>query len=176
MPRRKPASARQNRETKDIGLARIHARLVPPPPHPAKGKLLAQTVKDWDTFWASDVAGTVIDADLVALRRLFQMYDARERAVRAWLAAPFTLGSTKQLQNHPAASVVASMDTRITKLEDRFGITPLGRLKLGIVLGAAAKSLEDMNRDFSDEDDDDESSIDPRLAQVIDITDHDDTG
>lgn len=165
-PPRKPAERRQRRATKDVGVVVALASAEPPPPHPDRHKLLAVTVKAWSTFWSSDLAGLVQPADMQALGRLFRMYDLRERMERALLAQPFTTGSTGQLVAHPAAKEIASLDGRIVALEDRFGLTPAGRLKLGIVFGAAARSLEDLNRGF---DDDDEAHEDPRV-RAIDTT------
>jgi len=176
MPRRKPASARQNRETRDIGLVRQQTGKVPECPPMADGTaMLPATREAWAAFWASDVAGLVVDADVPALGRLFGLYDLRDRMMRAYLSEPFAAGSTGQLKIHPAGTEVASLDARILQLEDRFGITPAGRLKLGIVLGAAAKSLEDLNASFLDDGDDDgdgTEDVDPRqpLRVVIDAT------
>lgn len=131
---------------------------------------LSETIqRAWTNFWTSEISGLVLDADRPALHRLFEMYDQRERLMRAYRSKPFTKGSTNQTVVHPAAKEIASVDSRIQSLEDRFGITPAGRLKLGIILGAAAKSLEEMNRDFDTYDE--ENDIDPRLGKnVIDLT------
>lgn len=168
MPRRKPASARQNRETKDIGLVRIATHGVPACPRIDGKPMLAATQKAWAEFWRSDVAGLVLDADRPALDRLFGMIDLRERMLRSGMAEPFSTGSTGQLVVHPAMKEVASLDARIQTLEDRFGITPAARLKLGIVLGAAAKSLEDLNASFTsgDTDEAEGDDEDPRLRAI----------
>lgn len=171
MPRRKPASARANRETRDIGLARLARSGVPECPKPNGKPMLAVTRAAWATFWGSDVAGLVLDADRPALDRLFSLYDLRERMLRAYLKTPFSTGSLKQVTIHPAAKELASLDGRIVALEHDFGITPAGRLKLGIVLGAAAKSLEAMNDAFNDDSDEDSGEeLDPRKVTYIDAT------
>lgn len=164
MPK-KPAERRQNRATKDVGV--LEALGDVEVPAPARGKLLASTTKAWKVFWATEVAQLVTPADRMALDRLFRMYDMRERMERAFLAMPFTVGSTGQIVAHPASKEVASLDGRILALEDRFGITPAARLKLGITLGLAKKSLEDMNNAFVDSEPDED---DPRLrGDIIDI-------
>jgi len=140
---------------------------VPPPPRPNGKPLLSSIGQAWVAFWTSDISGLVLDADRHSLDRLFVMYDLRERMMRAFHDKPFTQGSTGQTVVHPAAKEIASLDARIKGDEERFGITPASRLKLGIVLGAAAKSLEDMNSGFTV--DDDEEEVDPRLGRVIDI-------
>lgn len=140
---------------------------IPDVPRHHKKPLLARTVKAWEMFWTSEISGLVVDADREALDRLFCLYDTRERMQRTFLEKPFTTGSTGQTVVHPAAKEVAALDERILRLEDRFGITPSARLKLGIVLGAAARSLEEMNRDFDTYEEEDD--VDPR-SNVIDIS------
>lgn len=166
---RKTPETRQRRNTPDIGNAEKAAGPAPTPPHPESRKLLVQTVRAWNEFWASDLSGLVLTADRPALARLFRMYDLRERMERQLLKQPFVLGSTGQLVSHPAAKEIASLDGRIVALEDRFGITPLARLKLGVTFGQAAKSLEAINADF-DLDEEEDAQADPRLRAVIDTT------
>lgn len=84
-----------------------------------------------------------------------------------------TTGSTGQLALHPLYKHVSTLDEKITALEDRFGLTPLARLKLGAQLGDAAKSLDQLNRALTE--DDGEDVPDPRQApnpagQVIDAS------
>lgn len=165
MPPRKRPEQRIGRGTADLTLASPIPVTAPPPPHPGRRKLLKVTVEAWSTFWQSDLAALVNDADRPALDRLFRMYDQRERFDRLLLAEPFTTGSTGQLVTNPAAKEVASLDGRIRDLEDRFGLTPKARLQLGITLGAAAKSLDDLNRGFA-HDLDDDPETDPRLAVI----------
>lgn len=167
MPPRKPADRRQGKGTRDVGAVSAVATSVPSAPHPSGSKLLAATVEAWETFWSDELAGLVKPADMPALVRLFRMYDLRERMERQLLKQPFAEGSTGQIVVHPASKEMASLDGRILALEDRFGITPAGRLKLGVVFGAAARSLEELNRDF---DHDDEIDADPRRLAAIDTT------
>ena len=125
-----------------------------------------QTVAAWSSFWQSDLSGLVLAADRPALARLFRMYDMRERLERVYQKQPFSVGSTGQLVSHPASKEIASLDGRILALEDRFGITPMGRLKLGVTFGAAAKSLEALNAEFGDDTEDEDPRTDPRIIDV----------
>lgn len=64
------------------------------------------------------------------------------------------------------------MRNEILSLEDRFGLNPQSRLKLGISLGEAQKSLADMNRRVAEKARPGGEVVerpDPRLA-VIDTT------
>lgn len=150
------------------GLARVPD--VPAPPKPGGKALLAVTVQAWEAFWSSPaLAGLVQPADLAALHRLFVLYDDRERMERAYRAQPFTAGSTGQMVVNPAAREIASMDPRISQLEDRFGLTPMARLKLGLTFGEAQRSLDAINREFdADDDEAEDEEEDPRL-RVIDV-------
>ncbi len=98
------------------------------------------------------------------------MYDERERLDRQFRRSPFVTGSTGQTVAHPSAKLVASLDGRIVALEDRFGITPLARMKLGIAVGEAALSLEDLNSEFDEEET--EEDADPRL-EVLEVDEAD---
>jgi P27 family predicted phage terminase small subunit len=164
---RKPPNRRQGRGTADVGkVVQIPTR-IPPAPHPPKRKLLVATVRAWEAFWKSPQASLVNDSDHGALERLFHMYDMRTRLERLVLSSPIVKGSTGQPVMHPAAAEVASLDARIDRLEPRFGITPKGRLDLGIAFGQAAKSLEGMNAEFDEDDtEDDVDDEDPRRSAI----------
>jgi P27 family predicted phage terminase small subunit len=136
---------------------------------PALGDgMLEVTRKSWNAFWASKLAQRVVaTTDLPALRRLFSLYDERERALRAYRRERLVVGSTGQPVINPMAKVMVALDTEIRALEDRFGLSPAARIRLGIALGEAKKTLEDMNRGL-DEDGDEkpETEEDPRIIRV----------
>lgn len=166
-PPKKPAGRRVRTQTRDVGLVAVGSpRKTPPAPHPPGRKLLADTVHQWEEFWATDVAGMVKPADMPALVRLFRMYDLRARLEKIVLKEPLVPGSQGQPRMNPAAAELASLDTRILALEDRFAGSPMARLKLGVTFAEAARSLEDLNRDFDADEDEEE---DPRL-RAIDTT------
>jgi P27 family predicted phage terminase small subunit len=129
-------------------------------------EFLVQTRRVWEAFWGSELAQAVDAAtDAHALRRLFSLFDERERAYRAFREKRLVRGSQGQLVLNPLWRHAAVMDSEIRQLEDRFGLTPRARLALGITLGEAQKSLEDMNRRLNeDQDEDGQSPADPRLA------------
>ena len=126
---------------------------------------LVYTREAWECYWSSSLPQLLTEADRPALIRLFDLYDQRERISRVFHREPFSTGSTGQKIVNPAARELASLDGRIIALEDRFAITPLARMKLGITIGEAAHSLDDLNREFDDEDGNNE---DPRRLEVID--------
>jgi phage terminase small subunit len=127
---------------------------------------LPATRERWASYWQSDVARLVeAETDGMAVVRLFTLYDERERAYRAYRRKRMVPGSQGQPVVNPIWKHAAVMDGEIRQLEDRFGITPQARLKLGVQLGEAVRSLEDMNRELNDGDDGD-SQKDPRLEIV----------
>ena len=168
MSAKKPAARRQGRGTNDVGtVVRPMPSRVPAPPHPQGRKLLASTVKAWERFWASDLSSLVKPEHTPALERLFRMYDMRERLERVALKQPVVSGSTGQPKMSPALGEIASLDGRILALEERFGLNPAAMLKLGISFSQAARSLEDMNRDFDDHDDEEDAvDEDPRVHAI----------
>jgi P27 family predicted phage terminase small subunit len=146
----------------------LAADAIPDVAPPPDRSWLAPTKRDWLTFWSEPICQLVQDADLPALRRLFTLYDERGRLQAEYRKQRMTTGSTGQLVVNPAAAAIASLDTRIKELEAQFGMTPASRLRLGITLGEAARSLEQMAQLASP--DDDLWANDPR---VIDVESHD---
>lgn len=131
-------------------------------PAPPKG-LLAVTVQEWATFWESPLARYVAGADLGDLVRLFRLKDERERAYRGFRKERLVLGSKGQPVLNPLGAYVLQLDAELRQLSDRFGLSPKARAHLGIDLGKAKRTLEDVNRDLNDPD---ETENDPDLAAV----------
>lgn len=118
---------------------------VPDPP----GDLLPDTVREWSEFWRSPIAQAVDrTTDVPALRRLFWLKDERERLAAMFRAERLTLGSTGQLTLNPLGRHLAVVDAEIRQLEDRFGLSPTARLRLGVQLGEAKRTLDDLNREL----------------------------
>lgn len=133
---------------------------------PAPGGLLRATLESWESFWSSALARLVDpETDLPAIRRLFTLQDERERALRSYTKRRLVEGSMGQPVINPAFRQVPRWDAEIRALEDRFGLTPASRFRLGIALGDAARSLEDLNAGL-DVDGDDGARDDPRLSLV----------
>jgi P27 family predicted phage terminase small subunit len=172
-PPPKPAGRRQRRNPRS-STERAGPELVAlaggrgAPPDPPAG--LLKTVRDsWPRFWASELAQLVQPAtDLPALERLWTLYDERMRALRGYRRQRLVRGSTGQMVLSPLAAAMKAFDSEIRALEDRFGLTPMARLRLGVALGEAARSLEDLNRGL-DDDDSEPADADPR-HRVVDAT------
>jgi len=150
-PIRKPANKRQNTITKDVILRPVATPVIPEAPR----GILKVTRQRWATFWRSDVSSVAGEADLPALHRLFVYYDEWERCMAAARKERLVMGGStgRTPALHPLYSQALAIEARIGKLEPEFGLTPLARVKLGIQVGEAQRSLADLNADAETEDD-----------------------
>lgn len=153
MPRHpKPVALRANRERRDMGLLAPQSGLFTPPDPPPG--LLATSVTSWARFWSSPLARMVVpETDVETLRRLWSLRDERERVYRALKRQRMVGGYKGQPRANPLYASMASLDSTIERLEDRFGLSPSARLKLGVILGDAARSLADLNADLEADED-----------------------
>lgn len=163
----KPPARRQRRNKRDAAGPRA---VRPVSALPVRQSLeprswwLASTSRAWASFWASDFAGLLcLGTDASALLRLFDLRDERARLACVARKNRFLLGSKEQLVLNPAYRIISSMDAEIRALEDRFGLSPLGRLHLGVTFAAARRSLEDIH-DEAERAPDEPDEPDPRLA------------
>jgi hypothetical protein len=165
-PPPKPSERRQWRGRHDVGLVAAAGIVdgVPPPP----AGVLKATREAWDSFFESPVAGLVDrQSDLPALARLFVFYDDAERSDRAFRKQPFIEGSQGQPVVNPMGGRSLALQPHIRALEDRFGLSPLARLKLGVKFGEAARSLDELNRSLLDHNAEDEGEEeDPRIVNI----------
>lgn len=133
MPVKKPPERRHNVKTKDVGAV---VALVPAQQSPmvATADLAwRDDVREaWAELWSSPLAGHFRPTDVPALRRLFdyrhQLIEAGER----YAEEPMTVGSMGQPVLSPWAAEVHRLEATVQKLEDRFGLTPMSRLRLGV--------------------------------------------
>jgi len=150
MPRLpKPKPLRQNTERRDLGLVGIvpATQRVPPvpPAPPAPAEWLAESKTEWQSFWTSPLAAALLPVtDEPAVRRLFGLRDERERMMRGIRRQRLVPGARGQPRANPLYAQLASFDSEIRQLEDRIGLTPQARLKLGISLGDAVRSLSEI--------------------------------
>jgi len=114
-------------------------------PDPSPG-WLPEIVTAWDAFWASDVAGAVDDASMPAIRRLFDLRSRQAAAFSLYDAEPYVVGSTGQPRINPAFDAAMKLETAITALEDRYGLTSKAKVNLGLAFGQAQLTAADLNR------------------------------
>jgi P27 family predicted phage terminase small subunit len=169
-PPPKPVDKRQRRnqrtstERTGVGLVALPGGQLDPPPAPSG--LLKATREDWAAFWASPLGALVVLADVPALRRLFTLYDERARAYRGLRQVGRLVETEKGATLNPLAGFLKACDAEIRLLEDRFGLSPIARLRLGVALGEAAKSLDELNRSLDADDDTNDPGDDPRRRVV----------
>jgi len=162
-PKRPENRSRQPRSTGITVIDGAKARIAKP--KPPEG-LSAAVRESWDTFWASPLAAHTIATDVAALRRLFRLYEQRERYIEIAAEDTLSTGSTGQLVLHPLIKEVDTLDGKILALEDRYGLSPMSRLKLQVTLGDASKSLAEVNAALASRKRSDEEPEDPRALAV----------
>lgn len=112
-------------------------RPIPAPPDDIHPDLLAE----WDTYWSSSVALAADQVDLPMIRRLFTYRDEWLRLHVAYSALDpedrIIAGSRNRdnLRIHPFADRMTKLESEISKLEDKLGLSPLARARLGIEIG-----------------------------------------
>lgn len=100
----------------------------------------------WTTYWTSPMAQVATDADKQALTRYCKALDELATAQREMGRQRLVEGSQGQPRLNPLAAWIQSRESVITQLEDRLGLTPLARMRLGIATGEAHRSLAEMNQ------------------------------
>lgn len=117
-----------------------------------------ETEEAWRDLWEDPLSAAYVPTDLPALRRLFALYDERARAYEGYSNERLMPGSQGQPVLNPLFKVVQACDAEIRQLEDRFGLSPTARTRLGIAMGEAKKTLDDLNRELKAD-----APADPRL-------------
>lgn len=168
MGERGPAGRGQGHRRKLVSLpAPLPARREPPEPPAGISK---ESVGEWDQYWASEVAFAVREADLPALRRLWLLRDEWGRCFRAFQRRRFVEGSTGQPVISPAANELHRIEADVRALEDRFGVTPASRLRLGLTGAQLTASLEELAGAAGGEAEKTDETDDPRI--VAPVEDH----
>lgn len=113
---------------------------------PEPGPWRPEIVSAWEAFWSSDVAGAVDEALLPAVRRLFDLRSRQAASFALYDAEPYVDGSTGQPRINPAFDAAMKLETAITALEDRYGLTSKAKVNLGLAFGQAQLTAADLNR------------------------------
>ena len=144
MSAKKPADQRQRRGTPDVGLVVAQSDVRPVPA--ADDSWREGTVERWTVFWGSPLASQIEPSDQGAFRRLFWIYDELDRLREAIdVTGRVVEGSQGQPRPNPLYKQVESFQAEARQLEDRFGLSPLSRLRLGITFADAQASLDGLN-------------------------------
>jgi P27 family predicted phage terminase small subunit len=165
-PPPKPGAQRHRTDKPALSVVQLPSR--PAPPAPTHGWLKA-TRESWAEFWTHPISTITEDSDLPALWRMFDLRDERERYRRAIRKeGRLVTGSQGQQVMNPLLRQMQVVDAEIRALEDRFGLSPLARLRLGITFGEFSKTLQAVNQSLEEDDDehDDTDGADPRFAAL----------
>lgn len=146
MPRKKPTSQlldqRPNRLARRTEIV-ADADEVRPVPLPPRG-LLAATRKRWRDYFTSPVSQAIdLKTDLQAVERFFRLYDEYERCLPVFQEQRLVEGSTGQIVLNPLGNHLNQLQGQMNTLGAQLGMTPLGRLRLGLTLVQARKSALD---------------------------------
>ena len=151
MPRpRKTPERRQNRATKDSGVA-LEVHTLEDIPSAPDG-IAPELVESWREYWESPLAkATDAGSKLNAATRLWQMYDLRNKHHAAYCDQPLVTGSQGQQVLNPLGRQLTTIEGQIMQLEDRLGLNPKAQLALGVTWAEGQKQLRDLaDRVFSE--------------------------
>lgn len=156
-----PKKAKDQRQRRNQSKAEL-SLIKPEPPEPPPD-LRPVVLETWRAYWNSELAKLVDPAtDGPVIRRLFTLYDERERAYEEAKDKRIVRGSQDQEVLNPLLKYVAQCDMEIRQMEDRLGMSPRSRLQLGITFGDAMRSMEELNRRLAATDA--KEKADPRLS------------
>ena len=110
----------------------IHRSNLPLPVPDPPSELGPVGVECWTNVWTLG-SGVYQPTDAYVIGRYAAMVQRRHHLLvlveaEGWL----TTGSTGQVVVHPAAKMVSDLEGRLATLEDRLGLNPEARLRLGI--------------------------------------------
>lgn len=112
----------------------------------APDELHSSALAAWITFWSSPLADHIGEADHFRLFRWIKRVDEWHRVTEAVGADFMTTGSTGQMVTNPLLKYRNDLEAQISKDEAEFGMTPLARNKLGIVIGQQALTATELNK------------------------------
>lgn len=103
----------------------------------------------WTRLWSSPIARVMLpglDGDTIEM--LLRMRDERDTEFRMGKRQRMVMGSQGQPVINPVLAHAMVLQKEIRALEDRLGLNPAARLRLGILLGDATRSIADVNEEF----------------------------
>lgn len=118
---------------------------VPEPPN----ALSDRSREAWIKLWSSPIARVMLpQLDEDTLTMLLRMRDERDTEFRMGKRQRVVRGSQGQPVINPMIAHAMVLQKEIRALEDRLGLNPAARLRLGILLGDATRSIADVNEEF----------------------------
>ena len=144
-PKKLPSDRQGHAGTKDVTLRKDQ----PPTPLPPRG-LLKRSRERWRGYWNSQVARAVDPvADLHLVERWIKAVDEYERVLPVFEKTRLVKGSMGQLVMNPLAAYLQQVKGELSKCETELGLTPMARLRLGLVAAQGQLTVEELNRRLS---------------------------
>ena len=139
MSRPAPAEARQGHASTTPTVRRSNTPIPMPDPPSSLGPV---GVTCWTDVWTVG-SGVYQASDFNVIERYCSLHERRRHLLGlveadGWL----TTGSTGQVVTHPAARMVGEIEGRLVSLEDRLGLNPEARVRLGIAAVEHANRLD----------------------------------
>ncbi len=108
--------------------------ILPAPPTPEAPEHLGPVGRRiWAEVWTAGRKAYVPETDAYIIERYSSLHERRAQLLSVLESEGFTTtGSQGQTVAHPAAKILDSVETKLTSLEDRLGLNPEARLRLGI--------------------------------------------
>jgi P27 family predicted phage terminase small subunit len=123
-----------------------------PPAAPARwtkgqneDRLMPTSLREWDRLWSSDIAKFWKPSDAATVERLVEAEDERRRLRRACRAKRTVAGSKGQATLNPLNGALKDAIREIQWCEDRLGLNPASRQRLGLQKLAGAKTAAELN-------------------------------
>lgn len=133
------------RNGSSLQLAAPESTVIPLPPE----NLAPEAAEFWGIYWSSPLATLTTPTDVVLVRRYAVLLSEWSTAMSEFQEQRIVKGSQGQDVLNPRASWITSREAAMTGIEDRLGLSPLSRMKLGVALGEAARSLADVNAAYT---------------------------
>lgn len=111
-----------------------------------------QAVVRWREIWASDVA-QIWDrsGDMGRLVRYIVTFDGWLKLTEGLAGKELVRGSRGQVRPNPLFGIRAGLENELKMAEEKLGLTPLDRMRLGIEVGGAARGLDDARKLLEDQ-------------------------
>lgn len=117
---------------------------APPLPRLPEGQTWHRIARQrWREMWSGEIAATWDRrADLGALYRYIMTFDRWLKFDELVRKTPLVKGSRGQVRENPLAVRLSMLSAELSRFEERYGLTPLDRMRLGIEIGGAAQGLK----------------------------------
>lgn len=134
MSRRKAPHLRERHGEKASPDAPVPENVAEVPPAPAPPAHLGPVGRTyWEILWEAGAEAYNRVTDAPALDRYCSLQERRIKFLRLLETEGYTTtGSQGQVVAHPASRLLADVESKLTPLEDRLGLNPDSRMRLGI--------------------------------------------